>query len=390
MAALAVSLLAHVAMFSIAHLGSELHWWDARPFAIFRKVRITPEEAAKLIERQRQREAERPPPEPPMLFVQVTQPSPDTPEKSEFYSSVSSRAANPEPSTLEQPRIDGNQTRDIRLENAPRVPAGRPTPPPEPEEQPGVAEAPPQTVETQLIPPPEEVLPPVDTRLVPVTPEPERKKGLGELALPTPPVPTPPPEPKPELPKVLPEEPPPQPQPTPPPPTPPPPEPVPTPVVASVPPTPTPTPAPPTPSPRPRPKTLTEARLRQELLAGEKVKQEGGVARQGPVSLDVKGTPFGAYDEMLVLAVQNRWFRLLEEQRYVGGVQGSVVVTFRLHSDGTVRIVEPSETSVDALFTGLCVRAISDPSPYEKWPSDMLRMLGKPMREMRFTFRYNH
>ena len=386
MAALGVSVLFHLATFSVAQIGTELHWWDAAPFALFRKVRLTPEEAAKLIEQQRRREAERPPPEQPTLFVQVTRPSEETPDKTPFYSSVSSLAANPDPADKEQPKIDGKDNREVRVESAPPIAAGRPTPPPEPE-APGVAAAPPLTAETQVIPPPEEVVRPVETRTVQVTPPPELKKGLGELALPRPPTPLPPPpEPVPE--------PPPKPPPdltvTPPAPKPPEPkpEPVPQPAVAVTPP-PQPVPEPPTPSPRPRPKTITEAKLRQELLAGEKSRQEGGARRRGPVQLDAKGATFGAYDEMLVLAVQNRWFSLLDEQRFVGGVQGHVVVTFRLHSDGSVRIVEPSETSVDALFTGLCVRAISDPSPYEKWPAAMLREIGKPVREMRFTFRYN-
>jgi hypothetical protein len=148
-------------------------------------------------------------------------------------------------------------------------------------------------------------------------------------------------------------------------------------------------PVPPPKEQRARPRTVTEAKLRQELLAGQKMRQEGGVERKGPVQVDAEGLPFGAYDEAMVGAVQNRWFALLEEQRYVGGVSGRVVVRFRLHSDGTVRSCEAAETNVDPLFTELCVRAVSDPSPYEKWPTDMLRMIGSNVREMRFTFLYN-
>src|SRR4030095_13348267 len=122
---------------------------------------------------------------------------------------------------------------------------------------------------------------------------------------------------------------------------------------------------------RARPRTVSEAKLRQNLLAGEKMRQDGGVARRGAPVLDVKGLPFGAYDEALVMAVQNRWFALLDERRFAGGVTGRVFISSRLHADGTVRECAASDTSVDPLFTSLCVRAISDPSPYEKWPSDM-------------------
>jgi len=146
---------------------------------------------------------------------------------------------------------------------------------------------------------------------------------------------------------------------------------------------------PPTAPVRSRPKTVTEAKLRQSLLAGEKMRQDGGVRRKGPVALDVVGMEFGAYDEALAYAVQNRWFTLLDERRFAGGATGRVVVRFQLYADGSVRIVEPQESTVDQLLTSLCVRSIRDPSPFEKWPSDMLRMVGTNSREMRFTFFYN-
>ena len=145
----------------------------------------------------------------------------------------------------------------------------------------------------------------------------------------------------------------------------------------------------PTPPPRARPRTVTEARLRQNLLAGEQMKQEGGVPRVGKVALDVRATGFGAYDEALIMAVQNRWFALLDERRFAGGTTGRVVVKFKLYSDGSVRIVEPTESTVDPLLESLCIRAVRDPAPYEKWPSDMLRMIGSNFREVRFTFYYN-
>lgn len=377
--ALLVSLLAHLAVLGVIQVGNDLRWWDARPFSMFRKVRITPEEIVKIQEQQRRLEEQRQA-EQPQLFVQVTQPSEETPPASKFYSSQSSRAANPDPGNRTEARIDGRQSRSIRTEDAPQIPTGRPTPPPQPE-APGPADASPPTPRTAVVPPVEAVArPSAPPRLVEKAPEPARPRGLGDLALVQPevrPRPEPEPERRPETP-VRPD-PAPRPEPTP---------------RAEVDPSPappevSPNAPPPAPAPRARPRTVAEAKLRQALLAGEKMQQEGGVARKGPVQLDVKGVPFGAYDEMLIAAVQNRWFSLLEERRFAGGTIGRVVVTFKLHSDGSVRIVEPTETSVDPLMTGLCVRAIRDPAPYEKWPSDMLRMIGAPSREMRFTFFYN-
>lgn len=361
LAAFAVSLLIHTTAFSVAQLGARLNWWDARPFSMFRKVRFTPEEIARIQEEQRRNQEET-----PTIFVQVTQPSETPPPETAFYSSVSSRAANPDPAPGTQPKIDGRQTQTLRTEDAPRIQSGRPTPPPE-REAPGTADASPQSAASRATPKPEQVAKAEIPKLLEKPPEPAKPPGLGELALPSPaPVPAPPIEPPPpEVPK---------------PPDPP----------VEVVKKPEVEPGPETQTPRARPRTITEAKVRQSLLAGEKTKQEGGVNRKGPVSLDVKGVPFGAYDEALIMAVQNRWFALLDEQRFAGGAKGKVVVKFNLHADGTVRIVEPHETTLDdVLLTALCVRAIRDPSPYEKWPSDMMRMIGSNMREMRFTFYYN-
>ncbi|MCC6233958.1 MAG: energy transducer TonB [Verrucomicrobiales bacterium] len=354
--ALVVSILLHTTFFAVVQIGHQLKWWEARPFAVFSKVRITPEEAVRLQERMRQAEQQREAEE-PMMFVQVTQPSDEPPPNSAFYSSQNSRAANPEPGTLERPKFDGRQTQSIRTETAPPVPTARATPPPPPEPvgkevTPEPVRSAPPVVDPVVAPPPPKLTAP--------QPEPQRPAGVGELAMV---------RPLPPAPKVVPA---PNPQPA---------APNPNPVTAP--------PGTPTPPPRARPRTVTEAKLRQNLLAGEQMKQDGGVARRGVGSLDVKGTGFGAYDEALVMAVQNRWFALLEERRFAGGATGRVVVKFRLQSDGTVRIVEPVESSVDALLESICVRAVRDPAPYEKWPPDMMRMVGSNSREVRFTFYYN-
>jgi hypothetical protein len=105
--------------------------------------------------------------------------------------------------------------------------------------------------------------------------------------------------------------------------------------------------------------------------------------------LDVQGKSFGSYDEALVMAVQNRWFQLLEQVRFAGGTTGRVVINFRLFADGTVSIVEPTESEVDAFLESLCVRAVRDPSPYAEWPQAMVREIGRKFREIRFTFYYD-
>lgn len=136
-----------------------------------------------------------------------------------------------------------------------------------------------------------------------------------------------------------------------------------------------------------RPRTLAEARRRQGL-AGEMMRQEGGVSRRGRLSLDVKATAFGAYDAALIAAVQQRWYNLLDSAPFAQR-SGKVVLQFRLHYDGRISDMEVNENEVGDILALLCQRAIKDPSPYPRWPSDMRRAVGRDYREVLFTFYYN-
>ena len=104
-------------------------------------------------------------------------------------------------------------------------------------------------------------------------------------------------------------------------------------------------------------------------------------------SLDVKATPFGAYDAAIIAAIQKRWYDLLDESNFPPRT-GKVVIEFRLYSDGRVTDLKVSEEDVGDILTVFCRRAISDPAPYAPWPSDMRRMVGKEYRDVKFTFYY--
>ncbi len=143
-----------------------------------------------------------------------------------------------------------------------------------------------------------------------------------------------------------------------------------------------------------RPRTIKEALARLNPseyagLAGEKMKQDGGVKRVDlQSSLDVRATPFGAYDAAIVAAVQNRWYYLLFQRDFVGERTGKVVLEFRLHSDGRVTDMKVNENTVSELLCILCQKAVLDPNPFDKWPSDMRRMVGSDTRDVTFTFYY--
>jgi hypothetical protein len=116
------------------------------------------------------------------------------------------------------------------------------------------------------------------------------------------------------------------------------------------------------------------------------MKQNGGVPRQGS-ALDVKATGFGEYDAALVEAITQHWYDLLDSQQFALDRTGKVVVQFRLNFDGTVSDVVAAQNTVGELLGYVCQKAITDPSPYAKWPSDMRAKLGN-FRDIQFTFYY--
>ncbi|SRR5258706_413426 len=137
-----------------------------------------------------------------------------------------------------------------------------------------------------------------------------------------------------------------------------------------------------------RPRTLAEAMAKRNMLAGEKVLQDGGTKKRGQVSFNVKATPFGAYDAAFIAAVQQRWYDLLDSSQFTQR-SGKVVLEFRLMYDGRITGMKVNGNDVGDLLGLLCERAVLDPAPYSPWPGDMRRMIGQNYREVTFTFYYN-
>jgi hypothetical protein len=140
--------------------------------------------------------------------------------------------------------------------------------------------------------------------------------------------------------------------------------------------------------PRERPRTLAAARAARGILQGDQVRQEGGVNNRGRVAFNTKATPFGEYDQAFIAAVEQCWYRLLEDHR---GNQrsGRVVIDFKLNSDGRITDLNVQSNDSGEIYGMICQRAILDPAPYQKWPPEMLRAIGSNTREIRFTFYYN-
>lgn len=335
-----------------------------------------------------------PPEEPPMpqlTFVDVNPAQASEPPKdAKHYSAVSTRAANPDTKIESNvPKIDGKQEQFAKLTEV-----TKPAPPAEP----------PPTPKPKAPTPPPEVKPVPEAKPAPAPPVP--KAAPAPEPKPAPPVeppkklepkplqPAPPPTPKPAGET--------QPQPKAPAAVP---TPAPAPMQVAKAMTPAPTPpalalnpstAKPTAPAEPgeaetkvsRPRTIKEALARkaESGLVGEKMKQDGGVKRVGASALDVRGMSFGAYDAAIIQAIQQRWYSLLESRPTP---RGKVVVEFRMHHDGRVTDLKVKDADVGELYSLFCQKAIQDPAPYPRWPSDMRRQFQSDHRDVTFTFYYN-
>jgi len=138
-----------------------------------------------------------------------------------------------------------------------------------------------------------------------------------------------------------------------------------------------------------KPRTLKEARAQSSLMPSMPMHQEGGMRRAAIVpSLDARATPFGEYDRKFIDAVTMRWYDLLDSQKFAQDRTGKVTLRFRLNYTGTITDMKILESTVGDLLGYVCQQAVTDPAPFEAWPSDMRRMVGENYREITFTFYY--
>lgn len=339
--AFALSLLAHIVLISGMELGRGLGFWRHSLLPNSSRSALEEEVARteKLLQEQI-RQALNQVPEAQLVFVEVdpSQAIPEPPKDTKYYSSQSSIASNPDPSDKAQPKIDGTQDKVVKtfdvLKPDPR--ALQPTPA-QPAPEPKVAEsktpAKTQPEQTQQKTLPRPIL---DYETKPTRPQESGETLLARAA------PRPQPETKPQT------------------------------------------------QPQRRPRTVAEAKAQKGIIEGQRSRQEGGARKHSlGTNLDVRATPFGAYDAAFIQAVQSRWYNLLDERQFVGNDSGKVVVEFRLNFDGSITALRVAESEVNEMLEWYCQRAVLDPAPYRPFPSDLRRMLNNNYREIRFTFYYN-
>jgi hypothetical protein len=98
------------------------------------------------------------------------------------------------------------------------------------------------------------------------------------------------------------------------------------------------------------------------------------------------------YDERMVAAVQERWYRLLAGKNGPDPISpeglGQVVVTFLLHVDGKISDLQTVSSAVTESLSFTCEAAILGASGFGRWPEKMLQSFPKGAREITFTFHY--
>jgi len=353
-----ISLVLHTLLFTTLEVGNRFDLWRFSPLVMLAKalnLELSPSLTAERVDSR----AIALEPEPreteqviPIQFVDVdpSQATPATPEKTKYYSAVSSLAANRDTRRdTDTPELEGSQDKVFKTMDSERAQTPQPLQPavvaPQ-QPQAGVAleVVKPQPVTAQPTPPKPETLPVAEP-----TPVPRPGETLIAKANPV----------------VAPA------------------------ITVQV-------PAPPESAApaRTRPRTVAAALAQRQInpnsaLVGEKMRQEGGVRRFSIASsLNVQASPLGNYDAKFIAAVQQCWFGLLDEQRYSLDRVGKVVIDFRLTADGRITDLKTAQSDVGEIYTTICELAIRKPAPYEKWPADVRKMVGGNYRDVRFTFYY--
>ena len=99
-----------------------------------------------------------------------------------------------------------------------------------------------------------------------------------------------------------------------------------------------------------------------------------GILRSGEV-LEISEEDF---DKVLSVNLKGAFLMSQATGRHMVAAGGGSIIN--------MSVVEDTVGAIQAL---ICQRAVLDPQPYGKWPSDMRRMIGEDRRKIRFTFYYN-
>jgi hypothetical protein len=154
-------------------------------------------------------------------------------------------------------------------------------------------------------------------------------------------------------------------------------------------------PSPATPAVEPTPPTEPGAPgSRRDIGALKSHLTASGTARTGITAFNVAGSPFGEYDKALMVAVQSRWYALVDKNGLYERA-GTVTVQFFLQSDGTLKtdgagrpLLQTKDDGAGVVLASFCEKAILDSAPFPPFSEELKTLIGSDAREIDFTFYY--
>jgi TonB family protein len=95
--------------------------------------------------------------------------------------------------------------------------------------------------------------------------------------------------------------------------------------------------------------------------------------------------PFAQYDNVFICAISNQWFKAVQALP-TPPPPGTVVVGFQLNLDGSINDLQVVESAMDEKYNSLCMKVVTDASPFASWPDEMRQACTNGYRDIRYRF----
>jgi hypothetical protein len=99
----------------------------------------------------------------------------------------------------------------------------------------------------------------------------------------------------------------------------------------------------------------------------------------------------GDYDKKIISAIRERWWNACDKSASIATLnrQSKVRLTYRLHADGSVSDLVVESSEVEEPLVDLCRQAILSAAPFDPWPDELRREVGREFRRIALTFFYH-
>ena len=125
----------------------------------------------------------------------------------------------------------------------------------------------------------------------------------------------------------------------------------------------------------------------REIVARKAHLTVAGVSRNSVAAFGVSESPFGAYDQKIIKAVQSRWYALIDRFGMYERA-GAVTIHFELLDDGQVQNLTVSDNTAGEILSLFCEKAIIESGPFDPLSDELRALVGKEPRAASFTFYY--